>query len=374
MSTIQDLMHALRARIEEVEPVEAWRRMNEGAALLIDVREEHEWSAGRPAGSLGLPRSHVEFQIERAAPQRDRELLLICAGGARSLLVADALKQMGYARVASVVGGLQRWRAQGLPVVADGDALDADARERYDRHLRLPEIGADGQRRLLSSRVLLVGAGGLGSPAAMYLAAAGVGTLALVDDDRVERSNLQRQILHVDAAVGQAKTRSAGERLTALNPAIAIETVQARLDADNVEAILDGYDLVIDGADNFPTRYLINDACLRSGTPWVYGAVQGFRGQASLFAPGQGPCYRCLFPEPPPAAFAPNCAEAGVLGVLPGVIGLIQATEAIKHLLGLGEPLIGRLLGYDALAMRFTETRLPRDPGCPACGDKRPPP
>lgn len=374
MSTIQDLMHALRGRIEEVEPIEAWRRMNDGA-LLIDVREEHEWPAGRPAGSLGLPRSHVEFQIERAAPQRDRELLLICAGGARSLLVADALLQLGYARVASVVGGFQRWRAQGLPIVADGDDLDADARERYDRHLRLPEIGVDGQRRLLSSRVLLVGAGGLGSPAAMYLAAAGVGTLALIDDDRVERNNLQRQILHVDAAVGQAKTRSAGERLAALNPGIAIETVQARLDAGNVDAIIDGYDLVIDGADNFPTRYLLNDACLRSGTPWVYGAVQGFRGQASLFAPGQGPCYRCLFPEPPPAAaFAPNCAEAGVLGVLPGVIGLIQATEAIKHLLGLGEPLIGRLLGYDALAMRFTETRLPRDPECPACGGGRPPP
>ena len=366
MSGFRRLMSELSSRIVEISPADAWRRMHDEHAVLVDVREEHEWAAGRPGNSVGLPRSHVEFQIERAVPDRQTPVLLICAAGARSLLVADALQRMGYADVASVAGGFGRWRAEGLPVALDA-TLPADAHERYDRHLRLPEVGIDGQRRLLDGRVLLVGAGGLGSPAAMYLAAAGVGTIALVDDDRVERSNLQRQILHTDAAVGQLKIRSAAQRLSALNPTIAVETLDARLDADNALQLLDGFDVVIDGADNFSTRYAINAACLELGTPWAYGAIQGFQGHASLFVPGLGPCYRCLFPEPPPAAFAPNCAEAGVLGVLPGVIGMIQATEAIKWLLGLGQPLNGRLLAYDALAMRFTERTLPRDPACPGC-------
>jgi molybdopterin/thiamine biosynthesis adenylyltransferase len=368
MNTFARLMNEIRGRIEEIGPIDAWQRLQSGA-LLVDVREEHEWAIGQPAGSLGLPRSHIEFQIERAAPDRDQEILLICAAGARSLLVADALQRMGYRNVASVAGGFGGWRAAGLPV-EEVDALDAEARERYDRHLRLPEIGAEGQRRLLDSRVLVVGAGGLGSPSALYLAAAGIGTLGIVDDDRVERSNLQRQVLHADAAIGEAKVRSAAQRLSALNPGIRIEAVQKRFVASNADELLDGYDLVIDGADNFPTRYLINETCLRSGTPWVYGAVQGFTGQASLFVPGQGPCYRCLFPEPPPREFAPNCAEAGVLGVLPGVIGLIQATEAIKWQLGLGEPLLGHVLTYDALSMRFSRIALPRDPECPGCGGR----
>lgn len=367
MSGFQRMIGEILGKVPEVSPTEALHRMRAGA-VLVDVREEHEWAHGRPDGSLGLPRSHVEFQIERAVPDRDREVLLICAAGARSLLVADALQRLGYARVASVAGGFQRWRTEGLPELEMDEALDARARERYDRHLRLPEIGVEGQARLLASRVLIVGAGGLGSPAALYLAAAGVGHLSLIDDDRVERSNLQRQILHTDTAVGQSKVDSALSRLGALNPDISIEPIRARLEDDNATSIIDGHDLVIDGADNFATRYRINAACLRLGVPWVYGAVQRFQGQVSLFAPGHGPCYRCLFPEPPPARFAPNCAEAGVLGVLPGVVGLLQATEAIKWLLGLGTSLAGRLLSYDAMSLCFGETVLPRDPDCPGCG------
>ncbi len=366
MTGFQRMMGDILARVAEIGPVQAWQRMQDGA-VLVDVREEHEWLQGRPAGSLGLPRSHIEFQIERAVPDRDRDVLLICAAGARSLLVADALQRLGYRKLASVAGGFNRWQAEGLPVADAEEGLDARARDRYDRHLRLPEIGVDGQRRLLDSRVLLVGAGGLGSPAALYLAAAGIGRIGLIDDDRVERSNLQRQVLHTDAGIGEAKTRSASARLSALNPDIEIEAIDERLEDGNAEPLIAGYDLVIDGADNFATRYRINAACLRLGVPWAYGAVQRFQGQASLFVPGQGPCYRCLFPEPPAPEFAPNCAEVGVLGVLPGVVGLIQATEAIKWLLGIGTPLIGRLLSYDALAMRFSETRLPRDPGCPGC-------
>lgn len=365
MNAFQRLMGEIREHVPEVEPDEAWQRAQQGA-VLVDVREPPEWAAGRPAGSHGVPRSHVEFQIEQVAPDRNAEVLLICAAGARSLLVADALQRMGYTRVSSVAGGFGRWRMMGLPVVVS-DALDDDARERYDRHLRLPEIGVEGQRRLLDARVLMVGAGGLGSPAALYLAAAGVGTLVLVDDDRVERSNLQRQVVHDDASIGRAKVDSAARRLSALNPHIDVRAIDARFDADTAAELLEGCDVVIDGADNLRTRYAINAACLAAGVPWAYGAIERFRGQASLFVPGQGPCYACLFPDLSPAE-APNCAEAGVLGVLPGVIGLVQATEAIKWLLGIGEPLSGRVLAYDALAMRFSETRLPRDPGCPACG------
>lgn len=366
MSAFHQLMRELQASVAEVTPSDAWQRMHHGA-VLVDVREEHEWAMGRPQGSIGLPRSHVEFQIERAAPDPDQEVLLICAAGARSLLVADALQRMGYRHVASVAGGFGRWRAEGLPVLESGNGLDARERERYDRHLRLPEIGVDGQRRLLDSRVLLVGVGGLGSPAALYLAAAGVGQLTLVDDDRVERSNLQRQVVHDDAAIGEPKVRSAARRLAAINPDIRIDAVSERLVEGNATRLFTGQDFVIDGADNFTTRYRINAACLELGIPWAYGAIQRFQGQASVFWPGRGPCYRCLFPEPPPPEFAPNCAEAGVLGVLPGIIGLIQATEAIKCLLGLGDTLVGRLLTYDALAMRFGEVALPRDPACPGC-------
>jgi sulfur-carrier protein adenylyltransferase/sulfurtransferase len=276
--------------------------------------------------------------------------------------------------VASVAGGTEAWAAAGLPMLRPD--LDQDFAERYSRHLRLPEVGLEGQRRLEAARVLLLGAGGLGSPAAFYLAAAGVGSLRLVDDDLVERSNLQRQVLHTEARIGSPKVESAAATLSALNPRTRIEAVRERADSANVERLLDGVDVVIDGADNFPARYLLNDACVKLGKPLIYGAVHRFEGQASVFDAGrnrgQAPCYRCLFPEPPPPEAAPNCAEAGVLGVLPGVVGLLQATEAIKLILGLGEPLVGRLLQFDALSMRFRETRLRADPDCPVCAPGRP--
>ncbi len=286
----------------------------------------------------------------------------------RSLRAAETLRELGYARAASVAGGFKRWTAEGLPL-ADG-GFDADALDRYSRHLLLPEVGATGQAKLLQSRVALIGAGGLGSPAAFYLAAAGVGTLTLIDDDVVERSNLQRQILHTDARIGVAKTESARVALAALNPQVQVRTQKTRLLAANVEELIRDHEVVIDGADNFPTRYLLSAACLRLKIPLVYGAVHRFTGQVSVFDARRddSPCYRCLFPEPPAAADAPNCAEAGVLGVLPGIIGLLQASEAIKLMLGIGAPLVGRLLCFDALAASFRELRLPRDPHCPGCG------
>jgi molybdopterin/thiamine biosynthesis adenylyltransferase/rhodanese-related sulfurtransferase len=357
----------LRSRIPEVPPAEALARQAQGA-LLIDVREDGERAAGLPAGALGLSRGFLELRIEQAEPDRQRPILTLCGSGARSLLAAEALQRLGYREVRSVAGGFERWKAEGLPVVAG--TLDADAAERYARQLRLPQVGEAGQAKLAAAKVVLLGAGGLGAPAALYLAAAGVGRLSLIDDDRVERSNLHRQVIHADARVGMAKTESARLVLHALNPRVRIETFTERLRADNVEHLLAGHDLVIDGADNFPARYLLAAASLRLKLPMVYGAVERFTGQVSVFDPRRddSPCYRCLFPEPPDAADAPNCSEAGVLGVLPGIVGLLQATEALKLILGLGEPLVGRLLSFDALGMRFRETRLPRDPGCPGCG------
>jgi molybdopterin/thiamine biosynthesis adenylyltransferase len=291
--------------------------------------------------------------------------------GGRSLQAANAWLAAGYTRVVSVAGGTSRWMAEGLPIEHPAPAADGDFHDRYSRHLRLPEVGVAGQRKLQAARVALVGAGGLGSPAAFYLAAAGIGTLVLADDDVVDRSNLQRQILHAEARIGMSKVESARIALSALNPTVAIETFAERITAGNVERLIGQADVVIDGADNFPARYLLNDACVKLGKPLVYGAVHRFEGQVSVFDAGRqrgiAPCYRCLFPEPPPAAAAPNCAEAGVLGVLPGVIGLLQATEAIKLILGVGEPLAGRLLQFDALAMRFRETRLQADPACALC-------
>lgn len=350
-----------------IDPRTAWQRATAGA-VLIDVREPGEWSQGRPAGAVSAPCSDFDSAFAKLGLPSDREIVLICAGGIRSLQVGERLLERGFSRLASVGGGFNRWLAEGLPLL-DGEALPPQEAERYDRHLRLPDVGLAGQRRLLSSKVALVGAGGLGSPAALYLAAAGVGTLTMVDDDRVERSNLQRQVLHGEADIGQLKVQSAAARLGALNPGVKINAHAQRLDMANVRDLLSGHDLVIDGADNFATRYLINAACVSLGIPWVYGAVERFRGQVSVFVPRQGPCYRCLFPEPPAAEFAPNCSEAGVLGVLPGVIGLLQATEAVKHLLGIGESLRGTLLGYDALAMRFDRSGLLRDPECPGCAD-----
>ncbi|MBE1161045.1 molybdopterin-synthase adenylyltransferase MoeB [Dyella acidiphila] len=358
---------ALREQVAEISPADAFAQQAQGA-LLVDVREENERAGGMPAGALGLSRGFLELRIEDSEPDRDRPVLAICASGRRSLLAAEALQRMGYRHVASVAGGYQRWKSEGLPITAG--ALDTDAAERYARQLRLPQVGEAGQLKLGHAKIVLLGAGGLGAPAALYLAAAGVGQLTLIDDDRVERSNLHRQVIHADARVGMAKTESARMTLAALNPRIQVELRNERLRADNVEQLLRGHDLVIDGADNFPARYLLAAASRRLGMPMVYGAVERFSGQVSLFDPRreESPCYRCLFPEPPDAADAPNCSEAGVLGVLPGIVGLLQATEALKLVLGIGEPLIGRLLSFDALGMHFRETRLPRDPGCPGCG------
>ena len=357
--------------IPEITPEEAHARMSRGARL-VDVREADEHALGLPRGALALPRAELE-RMPSQAGAGEHELLLICGSGRRSLLAAQALAAQGIGRLSSVAGGVAAWQAAGLPV---DTSEDADFLERYSRHLRLPQVGLEGQKALARARVLLVGAGGLGSPAAYYLAAAGIGHLRVVDDDVVDRSNLQRQVLHAVARIGQQKVASAATALSALNPRVAIEPLQARVTAGNVDALVDGMDVVIDGADNFATRYLLSDACVNHGKPLVYGAVHRFEGQASVFDAGRhrgaAPCYRCLFPEPPRPEDAPNCAEAGVLGVLPGVIGLLQATEAIKLVLGIGTSLSGRLLHFDALAMRFRETRLPPDPECPVCAPGRP--
>jgi len=352
--------------IERVAPAEALRRQRTGA-VLIDVREDNERAAGLPAGAIGVPLGALAERIVQIAADPSAEILLTCASGQRSLRAAGVLRGLGYARVASVDGGFARWQTEGLPV--DAGALDADAAERYSRHLLLPDVGIAGQEKLAHARVALIGAGGLGSPAALYLAAAGVGILTLIDNDVVDKSNLQRQILHADARIGMPKTQSARVILNALNPRVNIQAREERLSATNVEALIRDHDVVIDGADNFPTRYLLSVACLRLKLPLVYGAVHRFTGQVSVFDArrNDSPCYRCLFPEPPSAEDAPNCAEAGVLGVLPGIIGLLQATEALKLLLGIGKPLVGRLLCFDALAATFRELRLPRDASCPGC-------
>jgi molybdopterin/thiamine biosynthesis adenylyltransferase/rhodanese-related sulfurtransferase len=366
MNMRSDMNGALNGTVLEIEPAEALLRLRAGA-LLLDVREDDERAAGIAAGAIGLARGLIGQRIASIAADSQREILVICGSGKRSLLAVATLRDLGYARGASVCGGFARWKSEGLPV--EQGALDADSAERYARHLVLPEVGVAGQRRLAAARVVLIGAGGLGAPAALYLAAAGVGALTIIDDDRVERSNLQRQIIHADARVGMPKAESARIALAALNPAVRIETFTERVRAANVEDFLRGHDVVLDGADNFPTRYLLNAACLRLQVPLVYGAVHRFTGQVSVFDPrrGDSPCYRCLFPQPPSAAEAPNCSEAGVLGVLPGIIGLLQANEVLKLLLGIGTTLVGRLLCYDALAGTSRELRLPRDPECPGC-------
>jgi len=360
------------AHIELIAPADALRRQREGA-VIVDVRESHERATGFAQGALGIARGELEGDPQAALPDRNADVLIICQSGARSLKAAEALRAAGYTRVASVEGGTTRWIAEGLPVVRD--ERDFDFYDRYSRHLRLPEVGEAGQRKLQAARIAMVGAGGLGSPAAFYLAAAGVGSIVLADDDIVDRSNLQRQILHTEDRIGVPKVESARIALAALNPSVTIETFQERITAANVERLIEGADVVFDGADNFPVRYLLNDACVKLGKPLVYGAVHRFEGQVSVFDAGRhrghAPCYRCLFPEPPPPEAAPNCAEAGVLGVLPGVIGLLQATEAIKLILGVGEPLAGRLLHFDAMGMRFRETRLSADPDCPVCAAGR---
>lgn len=367
-------MTASESAIPECTPRDA-RDRNRRGIVLVDVREPHEHATGMAKGALALPMGELVHAPTAHLPARDAEILLICQSGMRSLRTAQMLAEQGYTNVVSVAGGTSRWIAEGLPTMFPDTGIDADFAERYSRHLRLPQVGVEGQKRLEAARVLLVGAGGLGSPAAYYLAAAGVGHLRIADDDVVDRSNLQRQILHTEAGIGSPKVDSAAVALSALNPRAQIEAVRERVTSDNVERLLDGVDVVVDGADNFAARYLLNDACVKLGKPLVYGAVHRFEGQASVFDAGRhrgaAPCYRCLFPEPPSAEDAPNCADAGVLGVLPGVIGLLQATEALKLILGIGAPLTGRLLQFDALAMRFRELRLSPDPDCPVCAPGR---
>ncbi len=345
------------------------RRRQQGGALLIDVRSADERALGTAEGALGVAREELLREPARYIAAFDTPVVLLCQLGVRSGQCVEALQALGYTAVASVSGGADGWQADGLPMARS--ELDADFAERYSRQIRLPDVGLDGQRRLERARVLIVGAGGLGSPVALYLAAAGVGMLRVVDPDRVDRSNLQRQILHAEARIGMPKVESAAIALRALNPRTRIDAVDARIGGDNVAGFLDGIDVVVDGSDNFPTRYLLNDACVRLRKPLVYGAVQRFDGQVSVFDAGrrrgQAPCYRCLYPQPPAAGAVPNCAEAGVLGVLPGVIGMLQATEVVKLLLGVGESLVGRLLQFDARTLRFRELRIAVDPRCPVC-------
>ena len=371
MSRKDERLNELRAVIGEVSPNEAIEMQRAGAAL-VDVREPDEVAGGSPPDAHRLVRGFLELRIEDAVPDIDRTVLVMCAGGVRSLFAAEGLTRLGYTDVRSVRGGFNQWKTDGLPIEVP-KALDANARERYGRHLLVPEVGEAGQLKLLDSKVLLVGAGGLGSPAAVYLAAAGVGTLGIIDDDVVDRSNLQRQILHTDARVGTSKVESAKATLHALNPSVDVIGFEERLTAANVERVFDGFDVVVDGADNFATRYLVNDACVKHGLPNVHGSIYRFEGQVSVFWPacpdGRGPCYRCLFKEPPPPELAPSCAEAGVLGVLPGVVGTLEAVETIKLLLGIGEPLVGRLLTYDALAQKFGEFELMPDADCAFCAE-----
>ncbi|NOK21088.1 molybdopterin-synthase adenylyltransferase MoeB [Corallococcus carmarthensis] len=364
--SFRELLSEVKKEIREVSHEHVRQLLDSGAKVkLVDVREADEYAGGRLPGAVHIPRGYLELRIEEKADRED-ELVLYCAGGTRSALAARTLREMGYTRVSSLAGGYNRWSDAALPVEKPV-VLSAEQKERYRRHLILPEVGEEGQAKLLKSKVLLLGAGGLGSPAALYLAAAGVGTLGVVDADVVDLSNLQRQVLHTLARRGQPKVQSAKTALEALNPDVKVVPFQERLTTANVERILADFDLVLDGGDNFPTRYLLNDACVLMGKPNIHGSVFRFEGQVTTFLPGQGPCYRCLYPVPPPPELAPSCAEAGVLGVLPGLIGMLQATEALKLLLGVGESLSGRLLTFDALGTRFQELKLRRDPECPVC-------
>ncbi len=370
MTGFRDLLAQTREQITEIEPVAAEDLLAD--ATFLDVRELDEFEQGTIPGALFIPRGQLETQIENRISDHDQQIVVYCAGGARSAFAAQTLETLGYTNVVSLAGGFGRWKNEDRPWNTP-TVLAPEQRTRYHRHLLLPEVGETGQQRLLESKVLLLGAGGLGSPAGLYLAAAGVGTLGIVDMDVVDASNLQRQILHNIDRIGDRKVDSAKKTLTALNPDVNVVTYDTRLGADNVVNIISEYDLVIDGTDNFPTRYLLNDASVLTGIPVVHGSIFRFEGQVTVFAPGSGPCYRCLLPEPPPPELAPSCAEAGVLGVLPGIIGSIQALEAIKVLLGLGDPLIGRLLAYDALEEAFRTFNVRRDPACATCGPEAAP-
>ena len=361
-----DALRQIKSRIEEVDPGEVREQLADGA-VLVDVREVDEFSGGHIPGARHVPKSFLESRIEGAAPDRSAPVILYCQSGNRSAWAARTMiEDLGYEQVESMTGGFTLWKDRGYDVEVPR-SLSPEQRERYSRHLLLPEVGSVGQQKLLDAKVLLLGAGGLGSPAALYLAAAGVGTLGIVDHDEVERSNLQRQVIHSTERIGVPKVDSAEQTIQALNPDVHVQKYPVRLGAENIMDILPGYDIVVDGLDNFPTRYLLNDASVRLQIPVVSAAILGFEGQLSVFKPYDGPCYRCLFPVPPPAELAPSCGANGVLGVLPGTMGLLQATEVIKLILGEGQPLVGRLLMYDALAATVGEVRVRRDPHCPIC-------
>ena len=365
----RDHLAAVKRQIREQTPAEAAaRRDADPAPVLVDVRERDEYEQGYIPGALHIPRGNLESRVERAIPDRSTPVVIYCASGNRSVYAAKTLAELGYEDVVSMSGGFQAWKQNGHEWRVPR-ALSPEQFERYSRHVLIPEVGEEGQLKLLDSKVLLIGAGGLGSPAAVYLAAAGIGTLGIVDFDEVDLSNLQRQILHTNADVGRSKVESAVDHLRAINPSIEVVGHDTLLFSDNVFDIMEPYDVVIDGTDNFPVRYLVNDATQFLGKPLVYGSIYQFEGQATVFMPGQdAPCYRCLFPSPPPPGTVPSCAEGGVFGVLPGVIGAIQATEAIKVITGEGDPLIGRLLLYDALHMDFQEVKIRWDADCPVCG------
>lgn len=367
MPSFRELLSSAKSQIAEVSTDEAQSRIAaDPNTVVLDVREPDEYEQGALNNVLHIPRGHLEAQIEARIADHDVPIVVYCAGGIRSAFATKTLGELGYNNVVSMAGGFGRWKDEGRAWKKPA-SLTPEQRNRYQRHLLLPEVGEKGQLALFEKKVLMIGAGGLGSPAALYLAAAGVGTLGIVDMDEVDASNLQRQILHNLDRIGDRKVDSAKKTLTLMNPDLNVVTYDTRLGADNIVDIMTGYDLIVDGTDNFPTRYLVNDVSLKLGIPVVFGALFRFDGQVTLFRPHDGPCYRCMLPEPPPAEMAPSCAEAGVLGVLPGIIGSLQAMEAIKQLLGLGDSLSGRLLTYDALEATFRTFKIRRDPNCPAC-------
>jgi molybdopterin/thiamine biosynthesis adenylyltransferase/rhodanese-related sulfurtransferase len=365
-----DLLREARSEIPETTPAEV-AQLREAAAgvAVVDVREASEWEQGHLPGAIHISKSYLEQQIEAALPDRDAPVVTYCAGGIRSLFAAQTLRAMGYSDVRSMSGGFQAWKTQGLPWKMPA-TLRPDQKQRYSRHLLIPEVGIDGQAKLLDSKVLLIGAGGLGAPAALYLAAAGVGTIGIVDFDVVDASNLQRQVIHTTDRVGEKKTESARKTLSALNPDVNVVAHEEMLVADNVDRLIAGYDVILDGTDTFETRYILNDAAVAANIPVVHASVFRFEGQLTVFKPFEGPCYRCLYPTPPPPELAPGCSVAGVLGVVPGIMGLLQTNEVLKLLLGIGDTLAGRLLLFDALDASFTELKLRRDERCPVCSDE----
>lgn len=364
-----DLIKAVKGQIKEMTPEEVRERLKAGEPwALLDVREQNEWDEGHIEDAHFIPRGFLEIRVEKTLPERDKPLVVYCAGGVRSAMAAKTLHDMGYSNVVSMSGGFSRWRELDYPVMKPRVLSDVEV-ERYSRQIRIPEVGIAGQTKILESSVLVIGAGGLGCPSSIYLTAAGVGTIGIVDNDVVDLSNLQRQILHNTSSIGSPKTESAKATLNEINPLTEVRTYQEQLTSANIMDIIEPYDIIVDGTDNFPTRYLINDASVWTGKPNIHGSVFRFEGQVTLFHPDNGPCYRCLYPHPTPPDLAPSCADAGVLGVLPGIVGMLQAVETLKFIIGQGDSLAGRLITYDALTTTFREFKLQRDPDCPVCGD-----